>query len=895
MFGRTSLVCLVALSGLLEARTEGFAEIKSLNGITEYRLESNGLTVLLRPEHSVPAVTFMVTYRIGSRNESYGTTGATHLLEHLMFKGTARHNKEAGNGFDQLLERTGAETNATTWLDRTNYITTLGPQDLPVIVGLEADRMRNLRLREEDRRPEMTVVRNEFDQVENNPMYSLQREIWATAYLAHPYRHSTLGWSSDVENVPIEKLREFYDTYYWPDNATVSVIGDFQPDTVLPLIKQHYAEIPKSPKAFPQVYTREPAQTGPRRVEMKRPGELGVVTRAYKSPPATDPDYAPLAVLCELLGEGKNSRFRKTLTDAGMTTEVMAGSEFTRDPSLLSITAELTGEAGHAEVEQRIIETIATLLDKGVSDEEVASAIARLDARSTFDRDGSSQIAFALNECIAVGDWTLYHTLNEAVRQVTAAEVNRVARRWLVKDRSTTGWFVPQARDAEPEEAPAVPEALASTPSPPLILPEGPPATVGEAARIAPRISRSRTAGLDLLLCPTGTQDLVILSGSIPFDDPAQQALASFTARLLDRGTSKHDVTQIGTLLDEVGATLEFGVREDSIEFAGRCMKKDLPRVLDLLAGQLREPSFPPEEIEKVRTQMLAETAQSRSDTNSQALLAFSRAAFPDSHPKWEAGADETITRLKTLQREDLVRFHRDWIGPAGATLVLAGDLDLPVCRKEVAEAFAGWVGGKVAQAPASPPPLAAAVELKVPIPGKESVSLILGQPSGLRFGDPDYLPLALATSALGQGFTSRLLNTVRDTEGLTYGVQAQLSSRALEDGTWLIAGSFAPDLLERGLGSVRRELGKWHREGLGPVEFAYHQNAMIGRHRVSLATTENLAAVVLATARRGLPLSWLDEFPAQVAALSPDQVNEVIRRRLDPARMITVKSGKLP
>src|SRR3954469_25668301 len=158
----------------------GFMHVRTVQGISEYRLDANGLTVLLLPDHSAPAVTMMVTYRVGSRNESYGTTGATHLLEHLMFKGTREHNKEAGNGYDQLLERTGAMTNATTSLDRTNYFETVGSQDLPMAISLEAHPMRNLRLREDDRRPEMAVVRNEYERGGTNPAEALEKEVWAT-------------------------------------------------------------------------------------------------------------------------------------------------------------------------------------------------------------------------------------------------------------------------------------------------------------------------------------------------------------------------------------------------------------------------------------------------------------------------------------------------------------------------------------------------------------------------------------------------------------------------------------------------------------------------------------------------------------------------------------------
>ena len=167
----------------------------------------------------------------------------------------------------------------------------VGKEFLEGYVAIEADRMRNLWLREEDRQPEMTVVRNEFEQGENDPQQALDVEINAAAIIAHPYHHSTIGWRSDIENVPIEKLRAFYDTYYWPNNATVSVIGDFEPAAVLELIKKYYASIPRSPQPIPQVYTTEPEQQGERRVTVRRAGELGIVGIAYKSVAGRDPDY----------------------------------------------------------------------------------------------------------------------------------------------------------------------------------------------------------------------------------------------------------------------------------------------------------------------------------------------------------------------------------------------------------------------------------------------------------------------------------------------------------------------------------------------------------------------------------------------------------------------------
>ena len=441
------------------AKMPGFSFGKTVGPISEYRLDNNGLQVLLLPEHSSPTLTFMVTYRVGSRNEVTGTTGATHLLEHLMFKGTPTFNREKGTSVDQLLERVGGIYNATTWLDRTNYYANIGNENLDNYIAIEADRMRNLWLREADRKPEMTVVRNEFEIGENEPAQALEKEIYATAYLAHPYHHSTIGWRSDIEKVPIEKLQEFYNTFYWPDNATVSVIGDFEPAKALELVKKHYGAIPKAPKPIPPMYTEEPEQTGPRRVTVKRAGELGVVAIAHKIPAALHKDQAALRVLNVILSVGKNSRGYRALTDKNLTTDVSGDVGFFHDPSLYFLYASLAPGSTHEQVEKIVLDEIERVKKEGVTAGEVADAVARMLAASSYARDGSFAIASKLNEFIAAGDWTLYVNGDDALKSVTAADVKRVANTYLQEDKRTTGWFIPNVAapgaDATEAKSPA--------------------------------------------------------------------------------------------------------------------------------------------------------------------------------------------------------------------------------------------------------------------------------------------------------------------------------------------------------------------------------------------------------------------------------------------------------
>ena len=427
----------------------GFTHIKSLGGIDEYRLDSNGLCVLLVPDHSAPVVTFQVTYRVGSRNEVTGTTGATHILEHMMFKGSDAFNDAKGNSIKQLLERVGGQFNANTSFDRTNYFATIGRESLEGYIAIEADRMRHLWLHESDRQSEMTVVRNEYERGKNDPENVLMEEVTAAAYVALPYHHPVIGWKSDIEHVPIAKLRDFYDTFYWPNNATVTVVGDIEPEAVLGLIKKYYGVYSHSPTPIPDIYTEEPPQSGERRVLIRRPGELGTVIVAHKVPNGRDADQAPLEMLDAILGSGKNARLYRALVDQGLALRAEAGTDLLRDLSLHSVYAALSPGTSHEQAEKTLLAEIAKIKTDGVTEAEVGRVKQQYIAEDAYKRDGTAGVASELAEWIGVGDWTLYVTFPQAVQQVTAKDVQRVAKKYLAVDQSTTGWFVPVTATTE--------------------------------------------------------------------------------------------------------------------------------------------------------------------------------------------------------------------------------------------------------------------------------------------------------------------------------------------------------------------------------------------------------------------------------------------------------------
>src|SRR3954470_8593208 len=272
------------------AKTSAPVKVTSVEGITEYQL-SNGLRVLLFPDPTKATVTVNLTYTVGSRHEGYGETGMAHLLEHLMFKGTPSHKV-----IPQEMKAHGANYNASTWFDRTNYFEVLpaNEDNLKFALGLEADRMIHSFIAQKDLDSEMTVVRNEFEAGENDPANILEERVLSTAYLWHNYGHSTIGSREDIERVPIDRLQAFYRMYYQPDNAVLLIAGKFDEARALAQIAKHFGPIPKPARKLPPLWTVEPTQDGNREFTVRRKGDIQIVALAYKVPSSLHDDADPL-------------------------------------------------------------------------------------------------------------------------------------------------------------------------------------------------------------------------------------------------------------------------------------------------------------------------------------------------------------------------------------------------------------------------------------------------------------------------------------------------------------------------------------------------------------------------------------------------------------------------
>jgi zinc protease len=415
---------------------------------------------------------------------------------------------------------------------------------------------------------------------------------------------------------------------------------------------------------------------------------------------------------------------------------------------------------------------------------------------------------------------------------------------------------------------------------------------------MADRGHRSHAAGLDLITYRTQVREVVVILGSLPAGDAmagaGNIAVPTLTGMMLDRGTTTLDKFAMAEKLDNVGAQISFGVGTQTVEIRAKCLKEDLPLVLSLLAADLRSPALSAAEFAKAKQQFIGALQASLQNPAARAQEAFARALFPEGHPNRPHSVEEFLAAAQAAALDDVKAFHAKYFGPKHLTLVLAGDVPEAQAKREIAKDFSGWTGGQDYLRPAAPAVPGEPQEIAVPLKDKPSASVVLGQATGLRYRDTDALPLRVGTSILGQGFTGRLMATVRDREGLTYGIGAAMTEDSIADGAWSISATFAPSLLGKGVASTRRVLDKWWQDGITDAELGARKQGMIGGYLVGLSTTGGLASAILTAVQRGYDLNWLDGYPQAIQAITRDQVNGAIRAHLDPRKMVLVEAGSV-
>ncbi|TME40715.1 MAG: insulinase family protein [Chloroflexi bacterium] len=392
-------------------------------------------------------------YRVGGRNELPGTTGVSHWVEHMLFKGGKRFGK---GEITKEISRRGGALNAFTWIDCTAYFETLPSSEIDVALAIESDRIYDTRIEPDEAEAERTVVISEREGSENFPEFWLREEVQSVAWREHPYRLGVIGPKSDLRAMSRENLYDHYKRFYMTNNATLVMVGDFAAPELLDKIRAEFDKHPRGPDPSPLNIEEQP-QTGERRVLVRRPGPTHYVMLAYHAPEASHADAAPMVVLSSVLGGasspiawggarglGRSSRLYRALVDGEIATSVSASFELTLDPYLFAVDATLRNGVEPARAEATILHELERIQHEGVPEEELARTKRQLHAQVVYSLEGVTNQGFALGFMDLVArDPAAWQTFPEALQQVTAEDIQRVAKTYLVENQRTAGWFIP--------------------------------------------------------------------------------------------------------------------------------------------------------------------------------------------------------------------------------------------------------------------------------------------------------------------------------------------------------------------------------------------------------------------------------------------------------------------
>jgi zinc protease len=889
--------------------------------VVEYRLP-NGLKVLLLENHTAPVVTVLVLYKVGSRNEGVGYTGSTHFLEHMLFKGTKKHNPDKGNGIDDLLTQIGAYWNATTWFDRTSYFEVVPAEYLELCVELEADRMRNLLLRQIDHDSEMSVVRNELERGENYPEEALEKDLYALAFREHPYHHPTIGWRTDVEGVPMDRLREFYNTFYWPDNATVVLVGDFKTEEALSVVSKHYGKIPAAPHPIPQVYTTEPPQEGERRFEINRAGDLARILIGYHVPEATHRDNYALAALRHILGSTyeRSSCLYKILIDTSLAAETFARHDDLRDPGLFIIGATVTEDIEVKQVEDAIYAELERLSHELVSEDELNRAKSSNRKGTILAKADPSSLAFMLGEAESKADWHWLMDYDDKFDQVTPEDVRRVVATYFNRTNRTVGTFIPKEIEMSPEQMQAAMEAAEAQAELESVLDAkhdlaelmADKPVVAKAKVKKPKIHTSSFAsrlvkkvlpnGLTVLLMQNSGTESVGICGILKAgkyfttDGNKNSNLAELVADLLPKGSLRYSKMQIAQALESMGIAggLEFSVDNYRLSFGTHVVSDDLPMYLDLLADLIRNPELSSEELAKTKIEWRSRFTEALNNTRSMAWNKMRRTIFDESHPFFEKTFEEQMIDLEEVSLETVHEAHKRLFTPKGMIITVVGDTDLEEAFQHISDKFGDWQGADPPSVniPQAPLPKKS-TRIDVAIPEKKSTDIVIAHPTDLQRTGKDFYAAKLANAALGQDtITSRLGNVVRDRAGLTYGIYSAFSDTAFGSAPWSVSLSVNPKNVEKSLDLVSQVLSDYIENGISAEELSKETGRAVGAFTVGLASSLGVARALTEFEFLNLGPEELDNMAKNYAAVTKAQVDEAMKKYFHPEKAVTVVSG---
>jgi len=901
--------CALALFVALAAMPALIAQQQTAADIPELKFEKyslpNGLEVILSEDHRLPMVAVNLWYHVGPANEDPGRTGFAHLFEHMMFQ-SSRHVPE--DGHFKLLEGAGAsDINGTTDFDRTNYFQTLPANQIELALWLESDRMGYLldKVDVNSFKNQQDVVRNERRQgVENQPYGIVQEALFHQLFPKdHPYYASVIGSHQDIQAANLEDVKKFFKLYYAPNNASLAIVGDFEPVRAKALVEKYFGTL-KRGAPVPKPNAKTPPITTERRAVVKDRIELPRVYMAWLTSPIFKQGDADADIAASVLGSGRSSRlYKKLVYEKQIAQDVSAQQYSLMLGSVFNI--EVTARPGTTvgDLEKALIEELERFRKEGPDATEVERARNRLEANIIQGLErlgGFGGVADRLNmynHFLGTPEYLRQDIMR--YRAVTPASVREFAQKQLAPTARVVVHGVPGEPDlGQPVPTPEKTEAKAGEgaesinpdeawrtevpkpgPARPLQLPT--PRSFKLANGLT--VIHSERPGL-----PVVAANLVFRTGSEanPADKPG---LANFTAALIDEGTKTRSALQLADDVAQLGASISTASSMDTSSVAVRSLKKTFPQALQIAADVVLNPTFPAEEIERQRKSRLATLVQMRDNPQQVVGVTMAAALYGASHPY---GYPEIGTEAsnKAMTREDMLSFWKQNYVPNNAALIVAGNIDQAELKSLAEKTFGSWQPGSAAAPKAGPPSTTRARVVIVDKPGAQQTQLRVAS-IGVPRSTPDYNALEVMNNILGGLFSSRININLREKHGYTYGAGSQFVYRR-SAGPFLIASGIRTDVTAPAVSEIFKEVQRMASAPIAAEELALSKDSLVrslpGRFEESASAAATFADLFV----YDLGLDYYAALPARVNAVDAAAVQQVAKTHVVPDRLIVIAVG---
>lgn len=885
-------------------------KVTAVEGITEYRLH-NGMRVLLFPDASKPTLTTNIVYLVGSRHENYGETGMAHLLEHLLFKPTANFGIKKGTRSPvEVLNASGAEFNGTTANDRTNYFSVFpaNEDNLRTMLELEADRMVNSPIDQNDlwstktNSGEMTVVRNEFEMGESDPLNVTTQRLQAAAFDWHNYGKSTIGARSDIEHVNVARLRAFYKNYYQPDNAVLMVAGRFDEAKVLRQVNAIFGKIPRPTRVLQPTYTVEPTQDGERAVTVRRSGGTQYVGAGYHVPASAHVDSAAMSLLTHILTDAPGGRLHKALVETRLATRLDSDSSTSPEQGYRIFGAVVPKELPLDVTQETMLKVLEGLKTQPVTEDEVTRARLALLKQVDLTMNDTASLTIGLTESLAAGDWRLFFLRRDQIEKLDAKAVQAAAEKYLKASNRTVGRFIPTDTPDRTEvpDNPDVARLVANYQGHPAIA-------QGEAFDPSPANVDARTErftlpnGLKGALLPKKTKGGTV-SVSLQLRTGSEAALRGqanagmYAGALLTSGSEHYTRQQIKDNFDKLKAQLSINANATGITANITTVRENLPAAMALLAEVLQKPTYAPTEFAEFQRDQINRIEQGMPEPDQLASNAFERLidSTPEGHVLHKSTLPQQLVEARAVKVEQVRAFHAAFYGADNATFAAVGDFDAPALKAQLASLFGGW---KAAQPYVRIPQLvrnASGENIVLQAPDKASSMMLAVVPVPLKDDAATYPALLMANQMLGGGaLRSRLADRIRQKDGLSYGIGSQLNVPARDaSGFWLVYAMSAPENTQKVVTAMREEIARALKDGFTEAELVEAKKGWKQGEEVYRTMDAGLAGRLGYYLTLDRTMAHDKQLEAAVAALTVAQVNEAMRLYVKPEALSVVMAG---